>query len=205
MQILKQPALGAAIIEKGNDMKNKTRIPLKTREICEGRKQYVKLMIEGEISNATKCIIHGTPVSVPENDHAHPQNVDDGTRAPAYQPMKEVAAMTETVSALPEARATEDRPWFAVNIEERIAMIDFALIEEAFGDLEIPANEQMEFLKALYQLMVTAVDFGFGLTSTDEACGKLDPARKVSSTRPSAVVRSETDTLTDMFNTCADE
>lgn len=113
--------------------------------------------------------------------------------------------MNESETTITDTAETQDRFWFVLNVEERIAKIDFALIEEAFGHLDISAEQEREIMTTLYLLMAGVVDFGFGLAPSQEVCGKLEAFHEVCGTDSQDVVRSDKDTLTETFNTYAAE
>lgn len=113
--------------------------------------------------------------------------------------------MNESETTIIDTSETQDRFWFVLNVEERIAEIDLALIEEALGHLDISAEQERKILTTLYLLMAGVVDFGFGLAPSQEVCGKLEAFHEVCGTDSQDVARSDKDTLTETFNTCAAE
>jgi hypothetical protein len=174
-------------------------------KICETRINHAKMKEDGACAVINDRDELKAPLSERSQEHAHPQNADDGTRASAYHQEKEVAAMKDSETTNCEAAETQDRFWFVLNVEERIAKIDFKLIEEAFGHLNISAEQEREIMTTLYLLMAGVVDFGFGLAPSQEVCGKLDAFHEVCGTDSQDVVRSDKDTLTETFNTYAAE
>ncbi|TYB83482.1 hypothetical protein [Maritimibacter fusiformis] len=176
-----------------------------TRRICEDRINYAKLKKDGAIAASEVRTEEQAPVSEVSHEHAHPLHADDGTRAPAYHQEKEDAAMNESETRVTDTAETQDRFWFVLNVEERIAKIDYALIGETFSHLNISAEQEREIMTTLYLLMAGVVDFGFGLAPSQEVCGKLEAFHEVCATDSPDVVRSDKDTLTETFNTCAAE
>ncbi len=70
--------------------------------------------------------------------------------------------------------------------------LDAARYDEYLADSDLTEEQKQEFLEALWNIIVSFVDLGFGIDTTQAACGQLLQTVFEDSLRDSNMVKSDT-------------
>ncbi|WP_353428868.1 hypothetical protein [Paracoccus denitrificans] len=178
-----------------------------TRRICDERNDYGKLKVEGAIAHTTECADQKAPVSESSPNDAYPHNADDGTRAPANQPSKEVAAMEEeNGSGLGHAALMGDALRVALDTPpKKTIKVDVQKYQAWLDDPALSDQQREQILGSLWQMILCFVDLGFGVSPLEDACGQVAESEGFCGDPAQDVVVCQDHTLSKKFNQMAAE
>lgn len=180
-------------------MKLETINRLETAEICGIRSKNGKMKVEhcarDDASLSASAVQHEAPQGRDGTD-AHPHFADEGTRTPKMG--KEGAVMSD------DADETDGLRFAIGQAGHPSVEIDVAKYQAYLDDPSLSDAEKEEIIKALWSIMMTFVDLGFGLHPAQEVCGKLGSALDVQGDKDSNESKP-VDTLSNKFERVSDD
>lgn len=88
----------------------------------------------------------------------------------------------------------------AQDTAKQYVTVDVEKYQAWLDDPDLTDKQKEQIVEALWQIILTFVDLGFGVAPLQDACGQLPENDGVCGKEPQDVVRSNADTLTDKFN-----